>query len=254
MFEANSEYVTLSNFLNAEKHLYSRSQLVKEITELSEQEFSSQYPCSFRLTNVQVLSPPIMQICRQLAQSFNKTVFCNLYFTPGVDRNCFDYHSDIQETFIIQLKGCKEWKFPLDEKGEVVRLVKDLSFDKEELIPGRESTLLLNQWEQLYVPYAIAHGVEIRGDGPSLHLTFASYENQIRTVSNHFMNELLALANMQDKQYEKIELDEVRQMLGVLKKAAFSLNADKLASKILNEAFINDLRASKLGRIYPLQK
>jgi ribosomal protein S3AE len=68
------------------------------------------------------------------------------------------------------------------------------------------------------------------------------------------MNELLALANMQDKQYEKIELDEVRQMLGVLKKAAFSLNADKLASKILNEAFINDLRASKLGRIYPLQK
>jgi hypothetical protein len=252
-FQANDEYVTLSNYLNAEKYLYSRSQLVKEITEKSEKDFSATYPCSFRLTNIQLLSPAIHLICRDLSQSFKKTVFCNLYFTPGVERNCFDYHSDIQETFVIQLKGSKEWKFPLDEKDEIIRFVKSSTFNKEDMIEGREKTILLNQWDQLYVPYALAHGVEIMGNGPSLHLTFATLENQIKTITNHFVTELLSLADLQDEQFEKFEINEVRAIIGKLKKASFSLKADEVCAKIINEAFLNDLKASKYGRLYSQQ-
>lgn len=253
LFQSDDIYVTLSNYLNAEKYMYSRTQLVEEITNRSEAEFCANYPCSFRLTNVQLLSPQVSRICLQLSQHFKKTITCNLYFTPGAERNCFDYHSDIQEIFILQLKGSKAWKFPLDENKEPIRFVKDLTFKKSDLVPGEELNVVLNQWDQLYVPYGVVHSAQVQENGPSLHLTFSTFDKPMKVITDNFFKELLHSVNMQDRQFDKLEIDEVRALVGLLKRAAFSINADELAMKIKKDTFIDDLKASKLGRPYPLQ-
>lgn len=249
-FTANDEYVTLSNFLNAEKYMYSRSKLVEELKTLSEEDFSRNYPCSFRLTNVQRLSPDIAKICHEFGKKFNKVSTCNLYFTPGLDKNCFDYHSDIQEILILHLKGIKEWKFPLDESGKFICHVKDMTFDKKHLTSGGEENILLQPGDQLLVPYAMAHGVQIKSEGPAIHLTFSTYEKQVRNVTDNVFREILNAMNLQDRQFDKLELDEVRAIVGQFKKMAFSLNADTLTTKIQNEMFKDDIKTAKLGRSF----
>jgi len=51
-------------------------------------------PASFRITNAQLCSIEILKIIKILENKFQKSFTCNLYFTPGANRNCFDYYSD----------------------------------------------------------------------------------------------------------------------------------------------------------------
>src|SRR5690606_9101297 len=103
-----SEYVGIDFFLNGKlNNEYHLNQLLKDISA------PDTVPSSFRMRNVQKISPEIRKISSILEDVYKRDIFCNLYYTPAATRNCFDFHADHQETYIYQLQGKKEWMFPL---------------------------------------------------------------------------------------------------------------------------------------------
>jgi ribosomal protein L16 Arg81 hydroxylase len=252
--ENNDEYITLNFFLNGVQHSgIPRDEIFSKLGVLSEVEFSSALPSSFRITNVQRLDPVLQAYCLELQERFVRAVSCNLYFTPGSARNCFAYHADHQETFIIHLYGSKRWSFPLDEAQVPIRCLRESFIDNKKLTDA-VMTMDVTPGQQLYVPYALVHKAEIIGDGPAIHLTFASREPNRKEVIKEFVDEVIARAGLSETSMEKVTSEDVRALIGQLKRTSFNINAEELSQKVRDKIFREEILTMKFGRKYKGQK
>jgi hypothetical protein len=146
----------------------------------------SALPCSFRITNAQLLDPRLNEICTELEAKFKRVFSCNLYFTPKEGCDCFDWHSDYGEIFVTQLMGAKRWFWRLAKDGRPYLHLKQGPIESEAGQQLEHIDLLAG--ELLQVAYGQTHKASHIGGGPSLHLTFSSWEVELKDVMTGLFN------------------------------------------------------------------
>jgi ribosomal protein L16 Arg81 hydroxylase len=169
---------------------------------------------SFRLTNIQLFDGRLKRLCEDLLKASGEVVTVNLYFTPHHESQCFDFHSDAQDSFIYQLMGEKEWTF-LKKDGEYVRethetqqVLNHYFLEKESF---EEERLLLTTGKALKFPYCLLHQARNLQTTPSVHLTFAWQRPSIGGLIHYMMEQLKV--GLSTNYFSKIDLEEVLQDL-----------------------------------------
>ena len=239
------------------EHEYLRADFYKEgkifkdfgLEGLLETKDLSSLPCSFRLTNIQLLEPAIFKMCQRLERELSRNFTCNLYFTPGADRNCFDFHVDHQITYVSQIMGKKEWIFPL-EGNQIITYLDEKPFTPDMLKEHHFTKLLLMPGDHLLVPYRMVHKVEIRGETPSLHLTFGSLEHTQQEFVQGLVTFALAKAGLDKTQLQTITQTDLNQLLDEIKSALSDNNTKEYVSQFRAKTFADSLKATKFGRPY----
>lgn len=184
---------------------------------------------SFRLTNIQLISPEIKTICRELYQQSGTAVTCNLYFTPRKKVNCFDFHADMQQSLIVQLQGSKKWTFPM-ESNECLRTV---NFFDQLVLPEHLTYQQLNltPGSQLFVPFGIVHKAELEGEHFSVHLTFAFHTFMISDFWDAYLKEAMASKNVAPIMNEDLSRVSPEVALSQLFDHLQSMQRDEFLSK-----------------------
>lgn len=108
-------------------------------------------------------------ICNDFAQSFHTEVDIQLYCTPE-NNNAFNWHFDVEEVFILQARGSKEYSirqntvhpYPL-----VSSISKDMGFEKE--TSDLEIKVLLKEGDWLYIPSGWWHIARTQSE--SMHIS-----------------------------------------------------------------------------------
>lgn len=206
-------------------------------------------PCSLRLTNIQILEPEIFKLCQQLEKRFSRVFTCNLYFTPGPERNCFDYHVDHQLTYACQILGEKNWIFPMKDKAPLLHLGVP-PFTADMVSEAQLTQILLSPGDSLLVPFGMVHKVEIHTDSPSLHLTFGSLEHTYDELIHYLIGQALKEAHLADHSKRGIEKQELVQIVNEFKAAIHNIGTDKFVSLFAGKMFADELKVTKQGRSY----
>ena len=244
--ESKSEYVGIDFFLNGKlNNQYHLNQLLKDISA------PDTVPSSFRMRNVQKISPEIRKISSILEDVYKRDIFCNLYYTPAATRNCFDFHADHQETYIYQLQGKKEWMFPLNSSGEYYRFLREGALNPEEVNKLQTKVILMEEGKQIQIPYGYVHKAEMIGTEPSIHLTFATREMNQKFVLNEILNQMIIKSNLQDTQLEKINESDIEKLIIHMKDTFSSLSVGELVESVKKKEFIESVKSKKYGRFYP---
>lgn len=254
IIESENDFVLLEFYLNGKSFKYDLSQFYDHVEHFSLEQFNDSTPYSFRLTNVQRLSGEIREACQLLEKHYQRTVVCNLYFTPGPDKNCFTYHVDHQDTYIVQLNGAKTWLFPLDESGNYFRYIKDGSFEASLVKDYKKKSILVEKGSQFAVPHALVHKAEIQGSGPSIHLTFATIDFHNLDLFQELMGQLLKSAGLESVQKEKLDMSDISDIVQKLLSKASSLSEKEIVEAIQSRVFLENLKISKSGRNYKKSK
>lgn len=118
---------------------------------------------------------PVRELADRLARALSAAVKVNLYCTPP-GRQGAPVHPDIQDVFVLQIEGAKEWHLyreRLYEHVETLRHVDDLGYRRQP-IPAEPTPLpplTLEPGDLLYVPRGMLHRAVAPEDRWSLHLT-----------------------------------------------------------------------------------
>ena len=127
---------------------------------------------SLRIINIQNIQPILRDICLKLSNCFQMPIYCTLYLSPNESINCLGKHKDIEEIFIYQLIGKKEWKIFLNSSIEKFR------------------SIILEPRETLYLPSRTIHKAECLRNIPSVHLNFAFPVSSIDQFWNYLFNKI----------------------------------------------------------------
>jgi ribosomal protein L16 Arg81 hydroxylase len=207
------EYVSLRFYLNGKEELIDLELFFQQLEQGKEQ-FLKAFPYSFRLTNVQNLDPHLKTNCHELAQLKGGAITSNLYFTPGQHRNCFLYHSDPQDSFVLHVLGKKHWSFALQDS----QYVQDFSLSHYgfEKVYGKDfdqtQSFHLTPGSFLEIPYGCIHKAEIQGSEPAIHLNFAlTYPTRIEFMQFIF-GHLATPWGLEDKGYERMTDQTLMQL------------------------------------------
>lgn len=206
-------------------------------------------PCSLRLTNIQLLSPEVLKMCQLLEKQFGKLFTCNLYYTPGPERNCFDFHVDHQLTYVCQIMGTKDWIFPI-ENQKCMTYLEDKNFHAEMVRHHEYTHELLNPGEHLQVPFGMVHKVEIKSIEPSLHFTFGSFEQTREMAIQNVISLALEESGLTHEIKKGLNKEEILKVVTDFQKAVASVDAENFAKEFEGKILSEEFRIAKLGRPY----
>lgn len=127
--------------------------------------------------------PELKAIAKDFADFFGDPIDIQLYATPP-EQEGFDWHYDIEEVFVIQSSGEKEFRLripkvppPLDR----VTLPKTLDFENDFIGPEIRCHLKAGDW--LYIPAGVWH--KARALTPSFHLSVGVMSSARLRTTNH---------------------------------------------------------------------
>lgn len=209
----------------------------------------NQIPCSVRITNIHILLPEISKTCMGLYKKHETTFSCNLYLTPGNDKNCFKFHVDDQITYIYQVSGSKKWIWPVKDQTPFTFIGANIF--NESLIENMETeSIILKQDDQLYVPLGTVHKVEFLGDSPSIHLTFGSTEYFWGNCLRDFMNYSINEASLGHLSTENISANDFERKFEEIHEKLQGVDPKKFIKEFKNNMFLQGIKISKSGRSY----
>jgi ribosomal protein L16 Arg81 hydroxylase len=108
--------------------------------------------------------PQLDALIKGLREELSEAVFMNLYFTP-VHSQGFGKHHDMQDVFIFQIEGEKEWHLFSDSTND-----------------SSPQVLSIEKGDVLYIPKGVPHLAKCK-DVHSLHLTIGiSYKNNFKEM------------------------------------------------------------------------
>jgi ribosomal protein L16 Arg81 hydroxylase len=119
--------------------------------------------------------PPVADLAAGLSEAFGAKVKVNVYMTPPGLQGA-PIHPDVQDVFVLQMEGAKEWYLYDRKVYELVETVEhslDLDFPRPDLAeePPLAEHTLLEPGDLLYMPRGLVHRAVAPPDRPSLHLT-----------------------------------------------------------------------------------
>ncbi|MGZ3790021.1 MAG: JmjC domain-containing protein [Bacteriovorax sp.] len=113
--------------------------------------------------------PALKELADDFSQSFRTEVDIQLYCTPE-GHNAFGWHYDIEEVFILQTKGSKEYTIrpnTVHPKPLLTSIPKDLQYEKEK---GEVFIqVLLEEGDWLYIPSGWWHVARTKAE--SMHIS-----------------------------------------------------------------------------------
>ncbi len=131
----------------------------------------SQQGATLVLDAVNKISPGLRLFASQLSSEFGDKVQINTYCS-WKGRQAFDVHFDLQEAFILQIEGSKNWEVYENLGTEFpIKNDHDKSIDAE-VKPSVKCTL--HKGDLLYIPRGFWHSA-LAQDEPSLHITVGVY-------------------------------------------------------------------------------
>lgn len=242
-FASGHEYLTVEFFKDGKVYTDFDVPRLNQTKELSE------LPCSFRITNVQLLDANIYRMCQQLEQKFQRSFTCNSYYTPGPERNCFDFHVDAQVTYVCQVIGNKNWIFPV-RNNQVMSYIGQAPFSKDLISDATYLHQPIRTGEELFVPYGQIHKVEIIGTSPSLHLTFGSFEHHESDLIQNLMNFVVQEAKLDSTFKQSVSKDRISEVVAHFKNVIAEISTEEFCTKFENKMFGDSLLIAKQGRSY----
>lgn len=109
----------------------------------------------------------LAELAQSFAQDFLGAVDVHLYCTPGESFG-FGWHYDVEDVFILQLEGTKEYslrKNTVNPWPVLDNMPQDLRYDRE-IMPMMKCELAAGDW--LYIPHGYWHIGEAKSDAVSL--------------------------------------------------------------------------------------
>lgn len=118
---------------------------------------------------------PAADLAAELGEAFSARVKVNVYMTPPGFQGA-PIHPDIQDVFVLQMEGAKEWYIYDEVAYEPVESLEHIHFlDHPPLAYPEEPPLaertLLEKGDLLYLPRGVVHRAVAPATTPSLHLT-----------------------------------------------------------------------------------
>lgn len=220
-----------------------------DLNRLKDLSSPDQLPCSLRLTNVQLIEPQVLRMCKLLEKKYGKLFTCNLYYTPGPERNCFDFHVDQQLTFVCQISGSKDWIFPL-ENQECLIYLKETNFHSDMVREHEFKHELLVPGQCLEVPFGMVHKVEIQGTSPSLHFTFGSFEHTQDMVIQNLISLALKESGLDENIKQNLNREELVNIVSEFQKAIQQIGPESFAKEYMGKLMTDEFRVAKMGRPY----
>ncbi len=119
--------------------------------------------------------PPTAELAAGLSRALSARVKVNVYMTPPGQQGA-PIHPDVQDVFVLQMEGAKEWHIYGDriyEAVETLEHVDTLGYSRPALPqePALAEQTLLEAGDLLYLPRGVLHRAVAPPDRPSLHLT-----------------------------------------------------------------------------------
>lgn len=71
-------------------------------------------PYSMKISGVQTTEVEIQNLLTSYYKRDGDAITCNLYLTPSGNANCFKFHVDPQDVYVVQVMGEKLWSFPME--------------------------------------------------------------------------------------------------------------------------------------------
>lgn len=201
---------------------------------------------SIRLTNVHKFIGPVKEFCHASFAKSGHPMVCNMYITPGKTSNCFLFHSDYQDNIIQQLKGSKNWFFPLDKDAKGLRLQPRGPFSQhfEDIY-----SLVIDQGQTMFFGNSVVHKAMATEEDISVHLTYAIFRRtkmDLRDflVSKAFGHQSALLAEgVGDK-------NDMKEMTNSFINKLSQIDSEKLIDDYLQLIEKENLRILKKGRRY----
>jgi ribosomal protein L16 Arg81 hydroxylase len=127
------------------------------------------------LENIEKSWEPVAALAASLAEAFSARVHVNLYMTPANAQGA-PLHPDVQDVFVLQMEGAKDWYFYEQREGLCLETLTYLKELRGKVKPVMEEPPLLerttlHQGDFLYIPRGLPHRAVAPADSPSLHLT-----------------------------------------------------------------------------------
>lgn len=122
----------------------------------------------------------LKEIAEDFQRVFSDPIDIQLYATPAGEEG-FDWHYDIEEVFVIQSSGEKEFRLRIPRTPpslEKVELPKTIDFGRE-FLPG-EIRCHLKAGDWLYIPAGVWH--KARALTPSFHLSVGVMSSERRAL------------------------------------------------------------------------
>ncbi len=127
------------------------------------------------LENIERSWPPVAGLAASLSEAFSARVHVNMYMTPANVQGA-PLHPDVQDVFVLQMDGSKDWFFYEQREGLCLETLTYLKELRGRVKPVMEEPPLidratLHKGDFLYIPRGLPHRAAAPADSPSLHLT-----------------------------------------------------------------------------------
>lgn len=213
-FGSNFPYVTLSAFKDGVSFNLSEEEKATFLS--GEMERIKELPCSFRVTNVQLIDPVVRAFTENCYQKHGLLTTTNLYITPNSDSQCFVYHGDPHDTLIYQLTGAKEWSFPKQQR-ELAFLKPALRADaaafNEKKISFEEELVTIRQGEVMSFPLHLIHKACNKDLEISSHLTISASYPHAYDLKNYLFSRLLKIKGASLSFHQEVTLSDLSSLL-----------------------------------------
>lgn len=153
------------------------------------------------LNDIAALWPPLTAFKNKMEDELRIPISANLYLTPEGERG-FDPHYDMDDTFILQLEGVKEWVvwnaggWSGEEDATTTSPLRDQRAHMHDTPPDTvpRHHFVMHPGDVLYIPRGVTHVAVTTAETPSMHVTFAVHA----LCWEHFMRFLFAPGGPQD--------------------------------------------------------
>ena len=153
------------------------------------------------INDVAALWPPLTAHRNKMEHELQIPISANLYLTPEGERG-FNPHYDMDDTFILQMEGVKEWvvwdavSWPGEDDATTTSPLRDQRAHIHDTPPDTVPRwhFMMHPGDVLYIPRGVTHVAATTADAPSLHVTFAVHA----LCWEHFMRFIFAPGGPQD--------------------------------------------------------
>lgn len=176
---------------------------------------------SIWIKNAEKADEALNNMAKDFSASFHTDVDVQLYCTPN-GHNAFGWHYDVEEVFILQVKGSKEYTIrqnTIHSNPLVKSIPKDLGYDKETSDLAMKITLEPGDW--LYIPSGWWHVAQTRSE--SMHISIGLMPSSAMDIVNFMqahMNQLQLWRRRMPihKEFESLEaeIDFYQEAMGKL--------------------------------------
>lgn len=187
----------------------------------------------------------LRKLAQDFAESFHTEVDIQLYCTPE-GHNAFGWHYDVEEVFIVQTRGSKEYTIrpnTVHPNPLVTSIPKDLGYEKEKTDVAIKVTLEEGDW--LYIPSGWWHVARTKKE--SMHVSIGLMPRSAVDIPEHLPKYLASETFWRTRLPIHQEFANEEEEIAFYQEAMQKLGAE-LSKKISSPEFIRSFLKSAKAR------